>query len=63
MRQAGLKPVWKRKFVHTTDSRHDLQIAANVLDRQFNPKAQNKAYFRYHLYPNRGRLAGPGGGD
>ncbi|RJG15643.1 transposase [Massilia cavernae] len=31
MRQAGLKPVWKRKFIHTTDSKHDLPIAANVL--------------------------------
>ena len=34
MRKAALKPVWRRKFVHTTDSRHDLPIAANVLDRQ-----------------------------
>ena len=44
MRQAGLKPVWKRKFIHTTDSKHDLPIAANVLGRQFNPVAPNKAY-------------------
>ena len=42
MRQAGLKPVWRRKFVHTTDSKHDLPIAANVLARQFNPAAQTK---------------------
>lgn len=44
MRQAGLKPVWKRKFIHTTDSKHDLPIAANVLARQFNPVAPNTAY-------------------
>jgi transposase InsO family protein len=44
MRQAGLKPVWKRKFTHTTDSKHDLPTAANVLARQFNPAAPNKAY-------------------
>lgn len=44
MRQAGLKPVWKRRFVHTTDSKHGLPIAANVLARQFNPTAPNKAY-------------------
>lgn len=44
MRQAGLKPVWKRKFVPTTDSRHDLPIAANILNRQFNPLAPNVAY-------------------
>ncbi len=44
MRKAALKPVWKRKFVHTTDSKHNLPIAANVLDRQFNPAAPNKAW-------------------
>lgn len=44
MRQATLKPVWKRKFVHTTDSKHNLPIAANVLNRQFNPPAPNLAY-------------------
>jgi putative transposase len=44
MRQAGLKPVWKRKFVHTTDSKHDLPVAANVLNRQFYPPAPNMAY-------------------
>ena len=40
MRQQALKPVWKRKFVHTTDSKHDLPVAANVLNRQFNPSAR-----------------------
>jgi putative transposase len=44
MRKAMLKPVWKRKFVYTTDSKHDLFIADNVLNRQFNPAAPNTAY-------------------
>jgi transposase InsO family protein len=44
MRHANLKPVWKRKFVHTTDSKHDLPVAPNVLARQFNPAAPNVAY-------------------
>jgi hypothetical protein len=44
MRKAALKPVRKRKFVHTTDSKHDLPVAANVLNRQFNPSAPNLAY-------------------
>jgi transposase InsO family protein len=39
MRQAALKPVWKRKFVHTADSKHDLPM-----NRQFNPPAPNMAY-------------------
>lgn len=44
MRKASLKPVWKRKFIHTTDSKHNLPVAANVLNRQFNPSAPNMAY-------------------
>ena len=44
MRQADLKPVWKRKFVYTSDSKHNLPIAANVLDRQFSPVAPNRVY-------------------
>jgi transposase InsO family protein len=44
MRANGLRPVWKRKFVHTTDSKHDLPIAPNVLARQFEPDAPNKAW-------------------
>ncbi|PYD85932.1 IS3 family transposase [Pseudomonas syringae pv. pisi] len=44
MQQARLKPVWKRKFVHTTDSKHALPVASNVLARKFNPTAPNLAY-------------------
>ena len=44
MSKSGLKPVWKRKFVHTTDSKHYLPIAANILNRQFNPVVPDIAY-------------------
>ena len=44
MRQYGLRSVWKRKFIHTTDSRHALPIWPNVLDRQFNPMRSNQAW-------------------
>ena len=44
MRINGLRPVWKRKFIHTTDSKHTLPIANNVLDRQFSPEAANQAW-------------------
>ena len=44
MREANLKPVWKRKFMHTTDSKHKLPIAANILARQFNPAKPNAAF-------------------
>ena len=44
MRQHGLRSAGKRKFVHTTDSRHALPIWPNVLDRQFNATRSNPAW-------------------
>jgi putative transposase len=44
MRQAGLRTSWKRKFVSTTDSRHTLPVAENVLDRQFDVAEPNRAW-------------------
>ena len=44
MRKRGLRPVWRRKFVHTTDSRHDLPVAPNLLNREFDPVSPNAAW-------------------
>jgi putative transposase len=44
MREAGLRTSWKRKFVSTTDSRHTLAVAENVLDRQFDVAEPNRAW-------------------
>ena len=44
MREADLKPVWKKKFVNTTDSNHDLPVAENILNRQFNPAKPDQAW-------------------
>ena len=44
MRDNGLQTRWRRKFVHTTDSRHKLPVAGNVLDRRFNPARPNAAW-------------------
>jgi len=44
MREAGLKPVWQKKFVNTTDSKHDLPVAENLLNRQFNSVKSNQAW-------------------
>tara|TARA_R100001143_G_C3338363_1_gene122963 strand:+ start:358 stop:1239 length:882 start_codon:yes stop_codon:yes gene_type:complete len=44
MKQHQLRPTWKRKFIHTTDSKHDLPIAANILNRRFNPESANQAW-------------------
>ena len=44
MRQQGLKARWRRKFIHTTNSRHDLPVAENVLNRQFEPACADRAW-------------------
>jgi transposase InsO family protein len=44
MLEAALRPVWKRKFVHTTDSKHELPVAENLLNRQFDVAAPNQAW-------------------
>ena len=44
MREQGLRPVWRRQCVHTTDSKHDLPVAAHVLNRQFDPVETHKAW-------------------
>ncbi len=44
MRGAGLRPVWRRKFIHTTNSRHGLPVAENILDRRFDPPTPNQAW-------------------
>ncbi|OAI22364.1 hypothetical protein A1355_22555 [Methylomonas koyamae] len=35
MKDLQLKTIWKPKFVHATDSNHNLPMYDNVLDRQF----------------------------
>lgn len=44
MREAGLRTSWKRKFVSTTDSRHALPVAENVLNRKFDVVEPNRAW-------------------
>ena len=44
MRQHGIAAKTKRKFRCTTDSNHDLAVADNLLDRQFEPVAVNQVW-------------------
>jgi putative transposase len=44
MRQHGIAAKTKRKFRGTTDSNHDLPVADNILDRQFEPTAANPVW-------------------
>jgi putative transposase len=45
MRDNDIRAKTARKFrVRTTDSHHDLPVADNILDRQFNPSQANEAW-------------------
>jgi len=44
MQLHGIKARSKRKFVVTTDSRHDLPVAANLLARDFAPAAPDQVW-------------------
>jgi putative transposase len=44
MREHGLKARHKRRFKATTDSKHSLPVAPNVLDRKFMPSVPNAAW-------------------
>ncbi len=44
MRQHRLRALWRRKFIHTTDSGHALPVADNVLARRFDPSRADQAW-------------------
>ena len=44
MRENGIRARHKRRYKATTDSKHTLPVAPNVLDRNFTPKAPNQAW-------------------
>ena len=44
MRENGIKARHKRRFKATTDSRHTLPVAPNLLDRHFQPAVPNQAW-------------------
>jgi len=44
MQEAGIAAKTKRKFRQTTDSNHNLPVAENLLDRQFNPETPNASW-------------------
>ena len=44
MREHGIRARHKRRFKATTDSKHALPVAANVLERNFAPPAPNRVW-------------------
>jgi transposase InsO family protein len=44
MAQMGIASQLRRKWVKTTDSAHSYPVAANLLDRQFNPTQLNQVW-------------------
>lgn len=44
MREDGLRAKTKRRFKATTDSKHNLPVAPNLLNRDFSPEEPNQVY-------------------
>lgn len=44
MRENGIRARHKRRFKATTDSKHNLPVAPNLLDRHFTPAAPNQVW-------------------
>ncbi|ENO79077.1 transposase ISThsp4, IS3 family, ORFB [Thauera sp. 63] len=44
MRKNGIRARHKRRYKATTDSRHHLPVAENVLERQFAPEVPNRVW-------------------
>lgn len=44
MKQHGIRAKTKRKFKVTTDSRHDLPVAPNLIERDFRPALPNRVW-------------------
>jgi putative transposase len=44
MRDHGIRATAPRRFVRTTDSRHGLPVADNILDRDFDPAGPNATW-------------------
>lgn len=44
MRENGIRARHKRRYKATTDSKHALPVASNVLDRNFTPSAPNQTW-------------------
>jgi putative transposase len=44
MKSHGIRAKTPRSFIRTTDSRHGLPVAENILDRNFNPERPNEVW-------------------
>jgi putative transposase len=51
MRERGLKGAQKRRLHCTTDSRHSMPIAPNLLDRNFDPTEANRVWAGVRVSP------------
>ncbi len=61
MAKLGICARLKRKFKATTDSKHNLPIAKNILDRNFITTEPDRSWgSRYYLYLDCSRMALPG---
>jgi putative transposase len=62
MKQHGIKARGKRRYVLTTDSRHNLPVAANLLDRRFQPERPDAVWTSDITYSTPSQRSPPGWG-
>jgi putative transposase len=63
MRENGIRARHKRRYQATTDSKHALPIAPNLLDRDFAPAAPNQAWSADLTYGTPRQRSPPGWGS
>ncbi len=63
MQQHGIRAKTKRKFVVTTDSKHSLPVAPDLVQRRFNPQEPNQLWCGDITYIQTGELCGEGYAD
>ena len=52
MRLNGMRPVWRCKIVHATDSKPRVAVSNNVLNRRWASLAQLGLRLGQHLHPH-----------
>lgn len=51
MKLAGISAKQKKKFKVTTDSKHNLPVAQNLLNREFEIEEPDQVYVMYRILP------------
>jgi putative transposase len=57
MQTNKIKAKGKKKYVTTTDSKHDLPVAENIINQDFTAQVPNEKWVTDIIHMDQGRLA------